>query len=163
MIADVICYWENTSLMALDGVTSFLRLKDVTNTYKRMRRGLSIGGSSSSLILVTNIHRQARASQWIWQYVDWPSERSKPMKIGLFTSLYNKMLCWLALMRIKQHQLILFQTNSYANWTQYCYNKLHQNAQLKDIQALERNKINKPAYFGTTFTFCGYHLTFRLL
>ena len=52
-----------TSFMALDGVTSFLPLKDVTNTCKRMRRGLSIGGSSSSLILVTNIHRQARASQ----------------------------------------------------------------------------------------------------
>ena len=33
--------------MALDGVTSFLRLKDVTNTCKRMRRDLSIGGSSS--------------------------------------------------------------------------------------------------------------------
>ena len=33
--------------MALDGVTSFLRLKDVTNTCKSMRRGLSIGGSSS--------------------------------------------------------------------------------------------------------------------
>ena len=108
--------------MVLDGVTSFLRLKDVTNTCKRMRRGLGIGGSSSaqrrkfgrsgrlhicfrrllcnkieidqlqsviccvlgnydriisdalkkqnldrkntrSLILVTNIHRQARASQ----------------------------------------------------------------------------------------------------
>ena len=36
-----------TSFMALDGVTSLLRLKDVTNTCKRMRRGLSIGGSSS--------------------------------------------------------------------------------------------------------------------
>ena len=36
-----------TSFMALDGVTSFLRLKDVINTCKRMRRGLSIGGSSS--------------------------------------------------------------------------------------------------------------------
>ena len=47
MIADVICYWKMTSFMALDGVTSFLRLKDVTNTCKRMRRGLSIGGSSS--------------------------------------------------------------------------------------------------------------------
>ena len=35
-----------TSFMALDGVTSFLRLKDVTDTCKRMRRGLSIGGSS---------------------------------------------------------------------------------------------------------------------
>ena len=34
------------SFMALGGVTLFLRLKDVTNTCKRMRRGLSIGGSS---------------------------------------------------------------------------------------------------------------------
>ena len=63
VIADVIFYWENASLMTLDGVTSFLRLKDVTNTCKRMRRGLSIGRSSPSLILVTYIHRQARASQ----------------------------------------------------------------------------------------------------
>ena len=47
VIADVICYWLMTSFMALDGVTSFLRLKDVTNTCKRMRRGLSIGESSS--------------------------------------------------------------------------------------------------------------------
>ena len=36
-----------TSLMVLDGVTSFLRLKDVTITCKRMRRSLRIGGSSS--------------------------------------------------------------------------------------------------------------------
>ena len=34
-----------TSFMALDGVTSFLRLKDVTITCKRMRRSLNIGGS----------------------------------------------------------------------------------------------------------------------
>ena len=47
MIADVVCYWKITSFMALDGVASFLRFKDVTNTCKRMRRGLSIGGSSS--------------------------------------------------------------------------------------------------------------------
>ena len=47
MIGDVICYWKMTSLMAFDGVTSFLRGKDVTNTCKRMRRGLSIGGSSA--------------------------------------------------------------------------------------------------------------------
>ena len=47
MIADVICYWKMTSFVALDGVTSFLRLIDVTNTCKRMRHGLSIGGSSS--------------------------------------------------------------------------------------------------------------------
>ena len=36
-----------TSLMALDGVTSFLRLKDITITCKGMRRSLRIGGSSS--------------------------------------------------------------------------------------------------------------------
>ena len=36
-----------TSFMALEGVTLFLRLKDVTITCKRMRRSLSIGGSSS--------------------------------------------------------------------------------------------------------------------
>ena len=36
-----------TSLMGLDGVTSFLRLKDVTITCKGMRRSLRIGGSSS--------------------------------------------------------------------------------------------------------------------
>ena len=36
-----------TSFMALDGETSFLRLKHVTITCKRMRRSLSIGGSSS--------------------------------------------------------------------------------------------------------------------
>ena len=47
MLADVICYWKMTSFMTLDGVTSFLRLKNVTNTCKRMRRSLSIGGSSS--------------------------------------------------------------------------------------------------------------------
>ena len=34
-------------LMGLDDVMSFLCLKDVTNTCKRMRRSLSIGGSSS--------------------------------------------------------------------------------------------------------------------
>ena len=36
-----------TSLIALDGVTSFLRLKDVTITCKGMRHSLRIGGSSS--------------------------------------------------------------------------------------------------------------------
>ena len=47
MIADVICYFKMTSCMALDGITSLFRLKDVTNTCKRMRRNLSIGGKSS--------------------------------------------------------------------------------------------------------------------
>ena len=32
MLADVICNWKMTSFMVLDGVTSFLRLEDVTNT-----------------------------------------------------------------------------------------------------------------------------------
>ena len=36
-----------TSFMALDSVTWFLRLKDITITCKRMRRSLSIGRSSS--------------------------------------------------------------------------------------------------------------------
>ena len=43
------------------------------------------GKNTSNLILVTNIHQQGRASQWIWQYIDWPRERSKPMKISILT------------------------------------------------------------------------------
>ena len=43
MLADVICCWKMTSFMALDCVTLFSRLKDVTNTCKPMRRSLSIG------------------------------------------------------------------------------------------------------------------------
>ena len=45
MLADVICGHKMMSFMALDGLMSFLRLKDVTNTRKRMRSSLSIGGS----------------------------------------------------------------------------------------------------------------------
>ena len=40
-------HWKVTSFMSLDGETSFLRLKHVTITCKRMRRSLSIGGSTS--------------------------------------------------------------------------------------------------------------------
>ena len=47
MLDDVICNWKMTSLTALDGVTSFLRLKEVANKRKRKRRSLSIGGGSS--------------------------------------------------------------------------------------------------------------------
>ena len=47
VLADVICCWKMTSFMALDGEMSSLRLKDVTNTRKRMRHSLIIGGSSS--------------------------------------------------------------------------------------------------------------------
>ena len=36
MLADVIYYCKLTSFMVLDGVMSFLRLKDVTNTCARM-------------------------------------------------------------------------------------------------------------------------------
>ena len=34
VLADVVFYWNMMSLMALGGVTSFLRLKDITNTGK---------------------------------------------------------------------------------------------------------------------------------
>ena len=37
MLADIICYCKMTSFMALDVVPLFLRLKDATNTCKRMR------------------------------------------------------------------------------------------------------------------------------
>ena len=47
LLADVICNWKMTSFTALDGVTSFLHMKDIANTRKRMGRSLSIGGSSS--------------------------------------------------------------------------------------------------------------------
>ena len=47
MLADIICNWKMTSFMALNGVTPCLRLKNVTNTRKRMRHSLGIGGSSS--------------------------------------------------------------------------------------------------------------------
>ena len=40
-------HWKMMSFMALDGVTSFLRLKNVTISCKRMRRSQRIGGSSS--------------------------------------------------------------------------------------------------------------------
>ena len=47
MLADVFCYWKMMSFFALDGVTSFLCLKDITNTRKGMQHSLSIGRSSS--------------------------------------------------------------------------------------------------------------------
>ena len=47
MLVDVICNWKMASFMALDGVTSFLRLNDFVNTRKGVRCSLSIGGSSS--------------------------------------------------------------------------------------------------------------------
>ena len=46
-LADVSCYYKMTSGMSLDGVTSFLRLKDVTYSCKRMRHSPTIGGVSS--------------------------------------------------------------------------------------------------------------------
>ena len=46
MLADIICYWKMMSSMALASVT-LLRLKEATNACKRMRRSLTIGGSSS--------------------------------------------------------------------------------------------------------------------
>ena len=46
-LADIICYCKMTSVMVLDGVTSYLGLKDVTNTCKRMQHRPTIGGISS--------------------------------------------------------------------------------------------------------------------
>ena len=47
MLADVIYYWKMMSFITLDGVMSFLHLKDITNKCKRKLRSLSNGGSSS--------------------------------------------------------------------------------------------------------------------
>ena len=47
MLVDVICYCKMMSFMALDGVTLFLRLKDVTNTFTRVQHSLTIGGNPS--------------------------------------------------------------------------------------------------------------------
>ena len=46
-LADVNCYCKMTSVGALDGVTSFLRLKDATYSCKRMRHSPTIGWISS--------------------------------------------------------------------------------------------------------------------
>ena len=46
-LADINCYCKMTSIVALDGVTSFLRLKDVTYSCKRMRHSPTIGRISS--------------------------------------------------------------------------------------------------------------------
>ena len=48
-LADVIRYCKMTSVMMLDGVTSFLRWKDVTNTCLSMRYNPTIGEISSVL------------------------------------------------------------------------------------------------------------------
>ena len=46
-LADVNCYYKMTSVMALDGVMSFLRLKNVTYSCKRVRHSPTIGRISS--------------------------------------------------------------------------------------------------------------------
>ena len=46
-LADVNCHCKMMSVMALEGVTSFLYLKDITNTCKRMRHSPTIGRISS--------------------------------------------------------------------------------------------------------------------
>ena len=47
VLADFIYYCKMTSFMALDGIMSFLRLKEVTNTCTHMLHNLTIGGNSS--------------------------------------------------------------------------------------------------------------------
>ena len=65
--------------MALDGVTSFLRLKDVTNACKRMRRGLSIGGSSFSA--KTESWKKLKASNLFSSFiVNLNKNRSAPVR-----------------------------------------------------------------------------------
>ena len=44
MLADINCHSKMTSVMALDSVTLFLRLKDVTNTCKCIRNSPTIAG-----------------------------------------------------------------------------------------------------------------------
>ena len=46
MLANVNCYCKMTSVMVSDGVTSFLHLKDVTNTCKHLGHSPTIGGIS---------------------------------------------------------------------------------------------------------------------
>ena len=46
-LTDENCYCKMASIVALDDVTSFLRLKDVTYSCKRMRHIPTIGGISS--------------------------------------------------------------------------------------------------------------------
>ena len=48
VLADVNCYCKMTSLMALDGVMSFLRLKGGTNTCKCMQHSPTFGGMAKS-------------------------------------------------------------------------------------------------------------------
>ena len=47
MLVVIICYFKMMSFMMLDGVMSFLCLKDVTNICTRMRHSLTIRGNSS--------------------------------------------------------------------------------------------------------------------
>ena len=46
-LPDVNCYCKLTPGVVLDGVTLFLRLKDITNTCESMRHSPTIGGNSS--------------------------------------------------------------------------------------------------------------------
>ena len=46
-LADVSCHCKNDAVMALDGVTSFLRLKDIKNACKHLRNSLTFCGISS--------------------------------------------------------------------------------------------------------------------
>ena len=44
MLSDDICYCKMKSVMALDGITSFLHLKDVTDSSKHMRHSPILAG-----------------------------------------------------------------------------------------------------------------------
>ena len=47
VLADISCYCKMTSVLALDCVVSFLRLKHTTYSCKHMRHSPTIGGISS--------------------------------------------------------------------------------------------------------------------
>ena len=45
-------------------------------------------------LTISQFNNQIRHILYCKDYIDWPRERSKPMKIGLFTKLYNKNSCY---------------------------------------------------------------------
>ena len=66
-----------TSFMALDGVTSFLRLKHDTNTCKRMRRDLCIGGSSSVRGVPEDKFKVRMG--WVWEPLPFVRKKNQDM------------------------------------------------------------------------------------
>ena len=74
-----------TSFMVLDGVTSFLRFKDVTITSKRMRRSLNPGCFAPDPVRPLDVSPQRRfapgrfAPLVVSPLVDSPQEEKQPI------------------------------------------------------------------------------------